>query len=52
LPLFTLIKSGRSRLLVVFLLREARSFTSRFEANASQIMKTIIITAVREMKEQ
>jgi hypothetical protein len=25
--------------------------TSRFEANASQIMKTIIITAVREMKE-
>jgi hypothetical protein len=25
--------------------------TSRFEANASQIMKTIIITSVREMKE-
>jgi hypothetical protein len=25
--------------------------TSHFEANASQIMKTIIITAVREMKE-
>ena len=27
------------------------SMTSRFEAKASQIMKTITITAVREMKE-